>query len=57
MKIYQKVQINFPCGYKVLARRSIIMGLLTAFMIKEWPRTSLPVCPLHGKKCKSMGVK
>jgi len=35
MKIYQKVQINFPCGYKVLARRSIIMGLLTAFMIKD----------------------
>jgi len=60
VKINQKVQINFPCGYKVLAKRSMNIGMLAILINGGIPRTNLPVCPLHGKNCKkniSMEVK
>ena len=43
--------VEFPCGYKIR------LYLRQCFSQASVTDTDLPVCPLHGKDCKSKNSK
>lgn len=51
---YGRLEFRFPCGYEILLEGKNLMfhkERVTMSMDK------LPICPLHGKKCKATRKK